>query len=136
MIDKTLINGLIEQAGKNPRRRMHFDLRTSPGDGSQRMLNVLLPDAEVPIHRHPMSNENVICLCGKLSVVLYEETANEDGEGLKETERIVLDPSIAHYGCVVPAGVWHTVQMQETAVIYEAKDGRYGEDGSETLTDY
>lgn len=33
--------------------------------------------------------------------------------------------------CVVPKGVWHTVEVIEPSVIYEAKDGKYGEDGSE-----
>ena len=35
------------------------------------------------------------------------------------------------FGCQVPKGVWHTVEVIEPSVIYEAKDGRYGEDGSE-----
>ena len=34
---------------------------------------------------------------------------------------------------MVPAGVWHTVEVLEPSVIYEAKDGKYGEDGSEAL---
>ena len=36
----------------------------------------------------------------------------------------------------VPADVWHTVEVLEPSVIYEAKDGKYGEDGSETLDEY
>ena len=36
------------------------------------------------------------------------------------------------YGCQVPKGVWHTVEVIEPSVIYEGKDGKYGEDGSET----
>ena len=44
---------------------------------------------------------------------------------------IVLDPSSGNYGCVVPAGTWHTVEVLEPSVIYEAKDGKYDEDGSE-----
>lgn len=31
----------------------------------------------------------------------------------------------------MPKGVWHTVEVIEPSVIYEAKDGKYGEDGSE-----
>ena len=53
-----------------------------------------------------------------------------------ETERIHLDPSVGNFGCVVPAGAWHTVDVLEPSVIYEAKDGKYGEDGSETLDEY
>ena len=73
-----------------------------------------------------MSTENVLLLCGKLVEVLYDDNGNE-------TERILLDPSVGCYGCVVPKGVWHSVEVLEPSVIYEAKDGKYGEDGSETF---
>ena len=33
----------------------------------------------------------------------------------------------------MPQGAWHTVEVLEPSVIYEAKDGKYGEDGSETF---
>ena len=137
-IDKKLINDLFDKAVASDRKRMNYDLRTSPNDGGQRMLNVLLPGTKVPIHRHPNSNENVLCLSGKLVEVLYEEDSCNRAEGLllKECARILLDPSAGSYGCVVPAGVWHTVEVNEPAVIYEAKDGRYGEDGSETFDEH
>ena len=133
-INNKLLASLHEQAEASERKRMYCDLRTSPNDGGQRMLNVLLPGTKVPIHRHPNSNENVLCLSGKLVEVLYEEDSGNRAEGLilKESARILLDPSAGSYGCVVPAGVWHTVEVNEPAVIYEAKDGRYGEDGTET----
>ena len=133
-INNKLLASLHEQAEASERKRMYYDLRTSPNDGGQRMLNVLLPGTKVPIHRHPNSNENVLCLSGKLVEVLYEEDSGNRAEGLllKESARILLDPSAGSYGCVVPAGVWHTVEVNEPAVIYEAKDGRYGEDGTET----
>lgn len=125
-ISKEFLGKLFEQAVENPRLRQSYDLRTSSDDNSQRILNALLPGTVVPIHRHPNSNENVLLLCGKLVEVIY----NEKG---KEKERIHLDPTIGNYGCVVPQGAWHTVEVLEPSVIYEAKDGKYGEDGSETL---
>ena len=113
------------------------------------MLNALLPGTSVPIHRHPHSAENVLLLHGKLVEVLYAEERRGDGiepgdsveqkqdmsigRRLHETARIVLDPSSGSYGCVVPTGVWHTVEVLEPSVIYEAKDGKYGEDGSEAV---
>ena len=128
-INKDFLGKLFEQAVENPRLRQNFDLRTSSADNSQRMLNALLPGTVVPVHRHPHSNENVILLCGKLVEVFCDDDGNE-------TERILLDPVVGNYGCVVPPGVWHTVEVLEPSVIYEAKDGRYGEDGSETLDDF
>ena len=124
-IDEKLINDLFDKAVVSDRKRMNYDLRTSPNDGSQRMLNALLPGSIVPIHRHPNSNENVLLLCGKLVEVIYDAEGNE-------IERIHLDPSVGNFGCVVPADSWHTVEVLEPSVIYEAKDGKYGEDGTET----
>ena len=124
-IDKKLITNLFEKALTNPRLRYSFDLR-NPTDGGQRMLNALLPGTVVPVHRHPQSNENVLLLCGKLVEIIYDENGNE-------IERIHLDPTVGNYGCVVPQGAWHTVEVLEPSVIYEAKDGKYGEDGSETF---
>ena len=37
---------------------------------------------------------------------------------------------------LVPAGAWHTVEVLEPSVIFEAKDGKYGQDGSVTLAEY
>ena len=125
-LDKVFLEKLFEQAIVNPRLRQNLDLRTSSADTSQRMLIALLPGTVVPIHRHPMSTENVLLLCGKLVEVLYDDNGNE-------TERVFLDPSVGCYGCVVPQGVWHSVEVLEPSVIYEAKEGKYGEDGSETF---
>ena len=125
-INKELLDNLFEQAKKNPRLRQNYDLRTSSADTSQRMLNALLPGTVVAIHRHPQSTENVFLLCGKLVEIISDEEGNE-------TERICLDPAVGNYGCVVPQGAWHTVEVLEPSVIYEAKDGKYGEDGSESF---
>lgn len=125
-IDKSLINDLFDNARDSERKRMNFDLRTSPDDSSQRMLNALLPGTIVPIHRHPLSNETIILLSGRVDEVFYDAKGNE-------IERIPLDPLKGKFGCVVPKGVWHTVEVLERSVLFETKDGRYGEDGSETL---
>ena len=125
-INKELLENLFEQAKGNPRLRQNLDLRTSSADTSQRMLNALLPGTVVAIHRHPQSTESVFLLCGKIVEVICDENGNE-------IERIHLDPTVGNFGCVVPQGAWHTVEVLEPSVIYEAKDGKYGEDGSETF---
>ena len=148
-INKDLLDELLAKAVTSERKRMNYDLRTTPDDGGQRMLNALMPGTVVPIHRHPMSNETVICLSGKLVEVIYEEDdiakdfpmgmdAQDvpSGKRLKESARYMLDPSVGNFGCVVPAGAWHTAEVLEPRVISAAKDGKYGEDGSETLADY
>ena len=50
---------------------MNLDLRNSPEDGSQRMLNAIEPGSPLPIHRHRHSSETVVCLRGRLVEALY-----------------------------------------------------------------
>ena len=141
--DKDFLGKLFEQATMNPRLRQSFDLRTSSADTSQRMLIALLPGTVVPIHRHEDTTESVICLCGKLDEVIYEEVVtyeNSSSEALpmgmdaqditrkveySEVQRIHLCPAEAKYGCQIPKGAWHTVEVIEPSVIFEAKDGAY-----------
>ena len=137
------MNGLFEQAKGNPRLRQNLDLRTSAADTSQRMLNALLPGTVVPVHRHEDTSETVICLYGKMDEVIYEEVvtyedaASEalpmgmDAQGVmrkveyREVQRIRLCPAEGKFGCQVPKGAWHTVEVMEPSVIFEAKDGAY-----------
>ena len=141
--DKDFLDKLFEEAVVNPRLRQNLDLRTSANDNSQRMLNVLLPETVVPIHRHEDTTETVVCLCGKLDEVIYEEVVtyeNAASEALpmgidaqdvtrkveyREVQRIHLCPAEAKYGCQIPKGAWHTVEVIEPSVIFEAKDGAY-----------
>ena len=121
-IDKLLIERLFEQAKESPRLRMNYDLRTSSADTSQRMLNALLPGTEVPIHRHEDTAETVVCLCGRLEELIYEEMP--DGT-FQEVSRHLLCPTEGMYGIQIPAGAWHTICVLEPSVIFEAKDGAY-----------
>lgn len=141
--DKDFLGKLFEQATMNPKLRQCFDLRTSEADNSQRMLNALLSGTVVPIHRHEDTTESVICLCGKLDVVIYEEVVTYEKSSTdampmgmdvqdvtrkveyREVQRIHLCPAEAKYGCQIPKGVWHTVEVIEPSVIFEAKDGAY-----------
>ena len=142
-INKDLLNGLFEQAKGNPRLRQNLDLRTSAADTSQRMLNALLPGTVVPVHRHEDTSETVVCLCGKMDEVIYEDVVTYEGaasEALpmgmdaqevmrkveyREVQRIRLCPAEGKFGCQVPKGAWHTVEVMEPSVIFEAKDGAY-----------
>ena len=122
MISRQLLDSLFELAKESPRLRMHYDLRTSSEDTSQRMLNALLPGTEVAIHRHEETTETVVCLCGRLEEMIYEEMP--DGT-FQEVSRHLLCPSEGLYGIQIPAGAWHTIRVLEPSVIFEAKDGAY-----------
>lgn len=128
-INNQLIKQLLDQAAQSSRLRQNFDMRTSEQDVSQRMLNAIVPGSKVPIHRHPISNENVFLICGRLDEVIYDNDGNE-------IDRISLDASTGSFGFVMPAGTWHTVDIHEPSVIYEEKNGQYKQDGTETLEEY
>lgn len=122
IIDQNLIEELWKQAAESPRLRQNFDLRTTAEDTSQRMLNALLPGTEVPIHRHEDTSETVVCLCGRLEEMIYEE--QPDGT-YQEVSRELLCPAEGRHGMQIPTGAWHTIRVIEPSVIFEAKDGAY-----------
>lgn len=58
--------------------------------------------------------------------VVYEGQPSEDGNiSYREVQRIHLNPAEGKYGCQIPKGAWHTVEVIEPSVIFEAKDGAY-----------
>lgn len=130
IFDSNFLNTLLAEAAESPRLRQNRDMRNSSADTSQRMLNALQPDTEVPIHRHEDTAETVICLYGRLWEVIYEEVpASDDGASdspcFREVSRHLLCPAEGCHGMQVPAGAWHTIEVLEPSVIFEAKDGAY-----------
>lgn len=126
LFDNELLGALLTQAKELSRLRQNLDLRNSAADTSQRMLNALQPQTEVPIHRHEETTETVVCLIGKLEEIFYEREENESGTALfREVSRQLLSPQEGLYGIQIPAGIWHTVHVIEPSVILEMKDGRY-----------
>ena len=137
LIDEILLGDLLAKAAESPRLRMNYDLRTTAADTSQRMLNALQPGTEVPIHRHEDTSETVVCLCGRLEEIIYEEVVEYVSEqtsrtedvmqrrSFKEVERHLLCPAEGRYGMQIPMGAWHTIRVMEPSVIFEAKDGAY-----------
>ena len=127
ILDNTLLDSLMEQAAASPRLRMNFDLRTSPEDSSQRMLNALLPGTVLPIHRHTKTTEVLVLLRGKMEEVFYEENP------LRETSRVLLEAGGDVPGLSIPVGQWHGINVLEPTVILECKDGRYEPLGPEDM---
>lgn len=110
---------LHEKAKNSPRLRTNFDLRNSPDDNSQRILNIMEKGTEVPIHCHPDTCESVAILRGAIDWIFYDENHNE-------TDRIRLDSKKGPYGLQIPAGQLHSIEVLESgSIIFEAKDGKY-----------
>lgn len=117
IIDEKILDALTEQAKVSPRLRMNYDLRTTPEDQSQRMLNALEPGTIMPIHRHKGSSETVICLRGHFEEYLYDTEGN-----LTDTIDMVPGGKVIN----IPAGQWHSLKSLESGtVLFETKDGAW-----------
>ena len=119
VIDNKILDELSAQAKVNPRLRQSMDLRNSPEDQSQRMLNALEPGTVMPIHRHQKTSESVVILRGKIEWIFYDNDGNE-------TERVTLDANGEPRMLNVERDRWHSlVCLEEGSVLYESKNGAY-----------
>ena len=125
VIDRSLLDNLTAQAKASPRLRMNLDLRNSPADGSQRMLNAIEPGTVMPIHRHRTSSETVVCVRGHFEEYFYDESGN-----LVEVVDMVPGGVVLN----VPIGQWHSLKSLESGtVLLECKDGAYEPLGPEDV---
>lgn len=138
LINDELLSELRKQARASDRKRQNFDLRTSPADTSQRMLNVLEPGTHVSIHRHVKTAESVVCIEGCIDWVFYEELPTCDTGGQVHDGEIAVDetqfvekarmrvcPREGIYGIQVPKMMWHSIEVHEPSTTFETKDGAY-----------
>ena len=127
-ITQALLEDLTAQAKASPRLRMNYDLRNTPEDGSQRMLNAIEPGSPLPIHRHRHSSETVVILRGRLVEEFYDELER------RCMDAIELRPDGPVVALNIPIGQWHTVHALESGtVIMEVKDGPYEPIGPEDI---
>ena len=113
------MDSLSQQAKVNPRLRQSYDLRTTPDDKSQRMLNALEPGTITPIHRHRNTSETMVMVRGKLIERFYDD----DGS---ITDEFVMEPCGQYAIVQIEAGQWHSLEvLEEGTIIFEAKDGAY-----------
>lgn len=127
VIDSALLNQLSSQAKASPRLRQAYDLRTTPEDNSQRILNAVEPGSVLPIHRHRGSTETVVVLRGKVRQNFYDENGQ-----LTESFEVAASSEIV--GFSVELGRWHNTECLESGtVILECKDGKYEALGEEDI---
>ena len=127
IINQKILDELSAKARGNPRLRQEMDLRNSPNDLSQRLLNAIEHGSPLPIHRHKKSSETVVCLRGHLREVYYNEAG-------AVTEVIDLAPASDCVAVTIPIGQWHSVEVLESGtVILGCKDGPYEPIGEEDI---
>ena len=127
VIDRATLKKLTAEASASPNLRKNLDLRNSPEDQSQRMLNAIQPGSELPIHRHLKSSETVVCLSGQLQEIFYDDNGTV-------TEIFDLVPNSKCMGLSIPKGQWHkAVAIKSGTVILETKDGPYAPLGEDEM---
>lgn len=124
--DNSFFEDLSKKAKESPRLRVNFDLRNSPEDGSQRMLNALEPGTVLPIHRHRKSSEIMVVIKGSVKETFYNESGEMTSTWiLKSGENSIIE---------IPVGQWHSLECLEPGtIIYESKDGKYEPTSSEDI---
>lgn len=117
LISKDILDNLTKQAQESTRLRMAYDLRNSPVDNSQRMLNALEPGTVMPIHRHIETSETCVCIRGHFEEYIYNEEGN-----LTDTIDMVPGGVVLN----IEAGQWHSLKcLERGTILLEAKDGTY-----------
>lgn len=117
VISSETLDNLIRQAKASERLRANLDLRNTPDDLSQRMLNAIEPGTMMPIHRHLGSSETCVCVRGHFEEYFYDENGN-----LTDTIDMVPGGVILN----IEKGQWHSLRSLESGtVLLEAKDGPY-----------
>lgn len=117
IIDQHTLDYLTAQAKESPRLRMNLDLRNSPDDQSQRMLNAIEPGTVLPIHRHRDTSETVVCIRGHFEEYFYDVNGQ-----LTDTIDVVPGGTLIN----IPAGQWHNLRSLESGtILLECKDGAY-----------
>ena len=125
IIDQHTLDYLTAQAKGSPRLRMNLDLRNSPDDQSQRMLNAIEPGTVLPIHRHRDTSETVVCIRGHFEEYFYDVNGQ-----LTDTIDVVPGGTLIN----IPAGQWHNLRSLESGtVLLECKDGAYKPLGEEDI---
>ena len=129
IITKEILDELTEKAKASERLRANLDLRNSPEDQSQRMLNALEPGTVMPIHRHKGSSETCVCIRGHFEEYLYGYTeTRSDGTPDPNSFGIVETVDMCPGGPIlnIEKGQWHSLKCLESGtVLLEAKDGPY-----------
>lgn len=117
IITDKILDELSDKAKASPRLRLGMDLRNTPEDQSQRMLNALEPGTVMPIHRHKSTSETCVCLRGHFEEFFYDENGS-----LTDTTDMVPGGTVLN----IEAGQWHSLKCLESGtVLLEAKDGAY-----------
>ncbi len=132
LLTDDLIEAVIEQARRSPRRRMNYNFHGGNEDNPHRFLNVILEGSYVQPHRHKSAPkaESFLVLRGHMAALVFDDSGEVVsgyilGAGPFEGRVPArVTTRIAAHGIDLAPGLWHTVAaLTPVAVCYEVKPG-------------
>lgn len=120
-IDQQLLQKLSLEAIASPRRRKNRNFHENNEAQAHRLLNAIEPNSYVRPHKHndPNKGETIICLSGKLGLIVFDSTGNVE-------QQLTLEAGGKTVGVDIPYGIFHTVlALKNGTVFFEAKAGPF-----------
>jgi len=143
-INQQLLKNLSMEAIASPRLRKNHNFHENNEAQTHRLLNAIEPNSYVMPHKHndPNKSESIICLSGKLGLIVFDSTGNVE-------QKLTLAADSETVGVDIPYGVFHTVlALKSGTVFFEAKSGPFvplkaeeqapwaPAEGDDSVTDY
>lgn len=116
LITKYMLESLFNKAKDSSKLRANLCLHKSQGDKVQKMINVICPGSDVPIHRHLNTEETLVLLRGRMVIRYYDEKMEE----IENVELSSVNPIID-----IKRGQWHCIAVTEPVALLEIKEGPY-----------
>jgi cupin fold WbuC family metalloprotein len=119
LLDRALVDSLIERAQQSPRLRTNHNFHATPDENPNRFLNVMAAGTYIAPHRHlkPPKAESFLVIEGQIAFFTFDDSG-------QITSTHVLGGEIM--GIDIQPGPWHTVAvLGPYAVCYEVKPGPY-----------
>ncbi|EGW23665.1 WbuC family cupin fold metalloprotein [Methylobacter tundripaludum] len=120
-INQQLLKKLSMEAIASPRRRKNHNFHENCEAQTHRLLNAIEPNSYVMPHKHndPNKGETIICLSGKLGLIVFDSTGNVE-------QKLTLEADSETVGVDIPYGTFHTVfALKNGTVFFEAKAGPF-----------
>ncbi len=121
LITGTLLDNVISEAKKSPRRRKNYNFHPSDESRCHRLLNALEPGTYIRPHRHldPEKEELMLLLKGRMGMIFFDDAGTV-------TETALLAVGSESFGIDIPWGTYHSLVCLEPGTVFlEAKAGPY-----------